>query len=74
VLETLNGALGLSWTGEDFSALGASILKTERSFNEAAGFSRGHDRLPEFFRTERLLPHNSVFDLTDEDLDRFFDF
>lgn len=74
VLETLNGALGLSWTAEDFSALGASILKTERSFNEAAGFSRGHDRLPEFFRAEKLLPHNTVFDLTDEDLDRFFDF
>lgn len=74
VLETLNGALGLSWTAENFSALGASILKTEKSFNEAAGFSRGHDRLPEFFRTEKLLPHNTVFDLTDEDLDRLFDF
>jgi aldehyde:ferredoxin oxidoreductase len=46
------------------------IIRTERAFNAAAGLGREDDRLPDFFKDEPLAPHNSVFDVPDEDLDR----
>ncbi|MBC7337970.1 MAG: hypothetical protein H5U01_17085, partial [Clostridia bacterium] len=38
--------------------------------NAAAGFTRAHDRLPEFYRTEKLPPHNHVFDIPDDLIDQ----
>ncbi|MCX5809399.1 MAG: aldehyde ferredoxin oxidoreductase, partial [Proteobacteria bacterium] len=64
---------GLSLTADDVVALGKSVLKTERDFNMRAGFSKEHDRLPGFFRTEPLPPHNVVFDVSDEEHDSVFD-
>jgi aldehyde:ferredoxin oxidoreductase len=46
----------------------------ETDFNTRAGFGRADDRLPEFFRTEKLPPHNEVFDVPDEHLDSVFKF
>ena len=54
--------------------LGKSILKTEKAFNEAAGFTNAHDRLPEFFYEEALPPHNVVVDFTGEEIDSFWNF
>ena len=45
----------------------------EREFNRAAGFTNAHDRLPEFFRTEKLPPFDVVFDVSDEEMDGVFD-
>ena len=42
--------------------------------NEKAGFTPADDRLPEFFKIEKLPPHNQVFDVPDEELDRVFNF
>jgi aldehyde:ferredoxin oxidoreductase len=44
----------------------------ERAFNEAAGFTAAHDRLPEFMKYEPLSPHNNVFDVTDKELDAVY--
>ncbi|MBY8987955.1 MAG: aldehyde ferredoxin oxidoreductase [Candidatus Lokiarchaeota archaeon] len=70
VVDTLNGVLGTSLTVADVPGYGMQIIKTEREFNKAAGFTEKHDRLPEFFLKEQLPPHNEVFNVTDEELDK----
>ena len=42
----------------------------ERSFNQTAGFTKADDRLPEFMVREPLPPHNTVWDIPDEKLDK----
>lgn len=74
LIELINAKYGLSLTGDDVTNLGKSILKTERAFNQAAGFTKADDRLPEFFEKEPLPPHNLVWDFTGEEIDSFWDF
>lgn len=70
MVESCAAVLGTTWTVEDAVNLGLEILKAERRFNEAAGFTRAHDRLPEFMKYEALPPHRTVFDVPDEELDK----
>jgi len=70
VVDTLNGVLGTSLTVDDVPGYGRSIIDTEREFNKAAGFNEKHDRLPEFFLKEPLPPHNEVFNVPDDELDK----
>ncbi|MFW9968775.1 MAG: aldehyde ferredoxin oxidoreductase C-terminal domain-containing protein [Candidatus Odinarchaeota archaeon] len=72
VVESLNGVLGTNLTVNDVGPIGKSIVDTELEFNKKAGFTSIHDRLPEFIREEKLPPHNTVFDVPDEDLDSVF--
>ncbi len=72
VVDEVNGVLGSNYTVDDVNKLGAEILRKERAFNEAAGFTRLHDRLPEFMKYEKLPPHNNVFDISDETLDAVY--
>ncbi|MCD6430203.1 MAG: aldehyde ferredoxin oxidoreductase [Deltaproteobacteria bacterium] len=74
VVEMLNARYGISLTGDDVTALGMSVLKTERAFNQAAGFTNAHDRLPEFFVDETLPPHDAIWDFSDEEIDEFWNF
>ncbi|RCK76144.1 MAG: Tungsten-containing aldehyde:ferredoxin oxidoreductase [Anaerolineae bacterium] len=53
--------------------LGKTAIKLEREFNRRAGFTAADDRLPEFMKYEPLPPNNSVFDVSEEDLDHIFD-
>ena len=71
LLDLLNALYGLNLTGDDVTALGKKILTMERDFNKRAGFTNQQDRLPEFFK-ELLPPHNVVFQVTDEDLDKVY--
>jgi aldehyde:ferredoxin oxidoreductase len=52
LLDLLNAFYGLAMTGDDVTALGRKVLQWERDFNARAGFTKEHDRLPEFFRKE----------------------
>lgn len=52
--------------------LGKQTIKLEREFNRRAGFTAKDDRLPAWMTREKLPPHNSVFDVTDETLDDIF--
>jgi aldehyde:ferredoxin oxidoreductase len=74
VVDMLNAKYGLSLTGDDIVSLGQRVLKMERDFNKRAGFTSVDDRLPEFFKLEKLPPHNEVFDITDEELDTVYNF
>jgi aldehyde:ferredoxin oxidoreductase len=67
--DSVNGFLGKDI---DVTEYGMAILKNERTFNKNAGFTAKDDRLPEFFMTEPLPPHNVTFDVTDEELDAVF--
>ena len=69
IVDMLNAKYGLSLTTDDVSALGQKILSIEKDFNVRAGFSESADRLPDFFLREKLPPHDTVFDVSDEDLD-----
>jgi len=74
LVEECNGVLGTNWTIEDTNNYGLEILKKERLFNEAAGFTKAHDRMPEFMKYEPLPPHNVVWDVPDEELDKVYAF
>ena len=73
VIDMINAQYGVEWTSEDWINLGKYVLKTERTFNEAAGFTKNDDRLPEFTE-EPLPPHNAVWDITGEELDKVLRF
>ncbi len=72
MVDEVNGVLGTQYTADDVVKLGMEILRKERAFNEAAGFTRSHDRLPEFMKHEPLPPHNTVYDVPDAALDAVF--
>jgi aldehyde:ferredoxin oxidoreductase len=74
MVDECNGVLGTNWTGDDVTDIGLEIMKREREFNEAAGFTNVHDRLPEFMKYEKLPPHDVVWDVPDEMLDSVYDF
>ncbi|MBN2808087.1 MAG: aldehyde ferredoxin oxidoreductase [Deltaproteobacteria bacterium] len=74
VVEMLNARYGLALTADDVTALGISVLKTEHAFNQAAGFTKAHDRLPEFFSDEPVPPHNAIWDFSDAEIDEFWNF
>ncbi|HQJ66415.1 MAG TPA: aldehyde ferredoxin oxidoreductase C-terminal domain-containing protein [bacterium] len=70
LIDLLNAFYGTALTADDVTALGKRILSMEREFNAKAGFTAQHDRLPRYFKHERLAPHNVVFEVKDEDLDK----
>lgn len=72
LIDMINSFYGLNLTADSVVELGKSVLKNERDFNEKAGFTSAHDRLPEFFKREILPPHNVAFTVKDEDLDKLF--
>ncbi|MBN1255130.1 MAG: aldehyde ferredoxin oxidoreductase [Deltaproteobacteria bacterium] len=74
-LKVLNAKLGTELGPDDFpGAMGTRVLKAEREFNKKAGFTKEDDRLPQFYYKEPLPPHNTVFVISDEQLDSTFDF
>jgi aldehyde:ferredoxin oxidoreductase len=63
-----------AFTGESLDEnylvnLGTSVLKAERRFNDAAGFTEKDDRLPRFFLEEKLPPSGNVFDVPEKEID-----
>jgi len=74
VLGMLNTKYGWNLSENDYITLGKSVMRMEHDFNTKAGFSSAMDRLPLFFSQEPVPPLNTVFDITESDLDRFWDF
>jgi aldehyde:ferredoxin oxidoreductase len=72
--ELVNAMHGLVVEGDFVKDLGKETLLLEREFNRRAGFTAQDDRLPEWMTREPLPPHNTVFDVSKEDLDSLFDF
>ena len=74
ITEMLTAFYGRPYSGDDFGALGKQVLRREREFNAAAGFTAADDRLPDFFKNEKLAPHDVTFAVPDEELDEVFNF
>ena len=74
IVEMCNARYGWNKTVEDYLEMGKQVLRDERSFNKKAGIGDAKDDLPEFFRTEPLPPHNVVFDIPKEELNKVFNF
>lgn len=72
LVDIIGGINGTDFTADDVTEIGKAILVMERDFNERAGFTKQDDRLPKYFYTEKLAPHNAVFTVKDEDLDQVF--
>jgi len=69
----LNSIYGWEAGANSLQDLGKQSLMLEREFNKGAGFTKKDDRLPEWMTKEALSPHNSVFDVAEEDLDSVFE-
>ncbi|MDA3935609.1 MAG: aldehyde ferredoxin oxidoreductase, partial [Actinomycetota bacterium] len=65
---------GDKWDVDALMQLGKETLAYEKLFNDAAGLGAEDDRLPEFFKTDKLPPHNIAFQVSDADLDSVYDF
>jgi len=74
MVDTMNAVLGTEWTADDVYAQGLEWLKRERMFNEAAGFTKEDDRIPEFMLEEKLPPHNTTWDVSEAVLDSVHDY
>lgn len=74
LIDMINARFGISLVGDDVTNLGKHILKVEHAFNIAAGLNSSHDRLPEFFSSETVAPHNAIWDFSDEEIDEFWNF
>ncbi len=74
VIDTCNAILGTSWGSDDVVNIGKEILRKEKEFNIAAGFTKADDRIPEFMKEEQLSPHSSRWDIEDKEVDGFWEF
>jgi len=59
---------GNTFTADDLVNLGVNCMKDEQEFNERAGFTKMDDKLPRFFETEALPPHNVTWDIDENEL------
>lgn len=66
--ELINNRYDWSLNSDQIEELGKEIIEAERDFNKRAGFNKYSDAVPEFLRDEKLPPHNTVFDVPEEDL------
>ncbi len=73
--KAINAILGTELGPDDFPrGMGIRVLKEEKEFNRKAGFTNEDDRLPSFYYTEPLPPHDTVFVISDDELDSTFAF
>jgi aldehyde:ferredoxin oxidoreductase len=73
--KVIEAKLGTQLGPDDFPiGLGVRVLKAEKEFNRKAGFTNEDDRLPRFYYEEPLPPHNTVFVISDEEIDSTLDF
>jgi len=74
LISCISAKLGAPLDENYLTHLGFSVLKAERKFNEAVGFTKMDDRLPRFFLEERVLPSGNVFDVPVEEIDTVYKF
>ncbi len=69
----INSRYGWDVGTDILQVLGKQTIKLELEFNKGAGFTKADDRLPEWMTREPLPPHNVVFDVPNEEMDKIFD-
>ena len=68
----LQARYGTPFPDDILQSLGRRTIQLERQFNHAAGFTTADDRLPQWMTRETVSPHNTVFDVPDNELDEIF--
>lgn len=74
VSELVNARYGTNYGLSLLQDLGRKTIRLEREFNRSAGFTKQDDRIPEWMTREPLPPHNTVFDVPEDEMDSIFDF
>ena len=74
IVPLINSLYGVKWTEADYMAMGKEILHQERGFNLEAGIGPRADMIPDWMRKEPLPPNNTVFDVSQEDINNVFNF
>ncbi len=74
IYEMAEAHTGQEWDADALMQLGRETLTFERLFNERAGMGPADDRLPEFFKTDKLPPHNLTFMVPDAEMDEVYNF
>lgn len=74
IVQSVAALYGEPMDNDYLMKLGVAVLAAEKQFNKDAGFTKEDDRLPDFFKSEPLLPSGNVFDVPDEDLDKVNNF
>ena len=72
--DLVNSFYGWNLKPDDVAELGKSVLKKELAFNRAAGLSPATDRLPDFFKEEKLAPHQGIFDVSEVEIEKVLKF
>lgn len=72
IRDLLNARYDWQVGADILQVLGKETLKLEREFNLGAGFTSAHDRIPEWMTRQPLPPHQAVFDVSENELDEFF--
>jgi len=67
VCDMITARTGVKTGPEAFLDLGKRVLRDEYAFNEAAGFTKFQDQLPDFFK-EKLPPHDVAWDFSLDEL------
>ena len=73
ISQLLNARYGWEADAGILQELGKETIALEREFNRQAGFTAQDDRMPEWMTRQPLPPHNAVFDVPSEELDRIFE-
>ncbi len=73
ISDLLNAIYNLKTELGILQQLGKTTILLERQFNQAAGLTKEHDRIPEWMTQEPLSPNQAVFDVPDEEIDGIFD-
>jgi aldehyde:ferredoxin oxidoreductase len=66
----VNALVGSDFDENTIWNMAIDTIKLEREFNIAAGLSPAHDKLPEYVYYEKLAPTDSVFDLSEEEMQK----
>jgi len=70
LVDLVNARFGWDITKEDLVQIARENMILEREYNRKAGFTEAHDRLPEHFYEEENPVTGTVFDITEEDLEK----
>ncbi len=74
IVPLINALYGISWTDAEYIEMGKEALRQERGFNLKAGIGPEADRLPDWLMHESLAPTGHIFDVSQEEIDGWFNF
>jgi aldehyde:ferredoxin oxidoreductase len=72
--QAISGLVGFPIDEQGILDIATETIRVERTFNRNAGFTKEHDRLPEWFKAEVLPSVGHAWDVKDEEIDKIFAF